>query len=217
MALECEFGRYCPRTIDAIQQLYKARDIRRMVEEEIDWFTESYRMPASISLYPSRVHLNNFRSKIHNHVYTEVIEIYETSPQELSQLCSKRLLSGDHMRYISKKVNRQQNEYICAYANSVHNVERYVNRNTVGGIVKNKLVLILHVGKKKILRNGKSEWSVFLSNINNRGCHFAVAFIDFDLHTILYGDSLGWSSPDQLPEIVKTFYQSKKFKEKKNW
>ena len=37
------------------------------------------------------------------------------TPEELSQLCLKRLLSGDHMRYFVKIANQQEPEILYVY------------------------------------------------------------------------------------------------------
>ena len=53
--------------------------------------------------------------------------------------------------------------------------------------------MILHIAKKRTIRDGKPLPIVFISDDNNRGCHFVVAFVDLQKNAIYYGDSLGWS------------------------
>eukprot|EP00112_Aurelia_sp_Birch-Aquarium-sp1_P024021 Seg740.3 transcript_id=Seg740.3/GoldUCD/mRNA.D3Y31 product="hypothetical protein" protein_id=Seg740.3/GoldUCD/D3Y31 len=96
--VECEFGSYNLSIVDAAMQLHRACEIRAMVEQEIDWFAESFKSPASVHAIPPRTSLNAFRSSIHNHRYSELLRDFEMDPQELSKLCCNRYLAGDHMR-----------------------------------------------------------------------------------------------------------------------
>ena len=204
--VENDFGRYSLETVNGALQLHKACNMREFVEQEIDWLSETYRLPQSVTRTPEKTLLNNYRSKIHNYSYDMELPKYDITPDELSQVCLKRLLSGDHMWYLAKLLNFQQNDTLCVYENSVKNVKRYVDKRRTTSI--KKLAIILHVGKKRLLRNGNAEWSTFVSNGNNRGCHFSVAFVDLSKKDIMYGDSLGWPSPTQLPTLVQQYYSA---------
>ena len=47
--------------------------------------------------------------------------------------------------------------------------------------------------------------TVFISDDNNRGCHFVAAFVDLQKNVIYYGDSLGWSSQENLVSLAKEY------------
>ena len=201
--MDTRFGRHNLHSINGTLQLYKARNIRRFVKQELDWFSETYRVPKHIRRVPEKTHINNFRSKVHNYSYDSVLPKYDMTPNELAQLCLTRLLSGDHMRYIVKLLNSQQGNTLCVYANSVRDIKSYVGRHDTTKV--KKLVVILHIGKKRTVVNGTPEWSVFMSDDNNRGCHFAVAFVSFQENKIIYGDSLGWAAPVDLLSLVRNY------------
>ena len=65
--------------------------------------------------------------------------------------------------------------------------------------------MILHIRKKGTIRDGKPLPTVFISDDQNRGCHFVAAFVDLQKNVIYYGDSIGWSSPKNLVSLVKEY------------
>ena len=88
---------YSVDTINGALQLYKARRVRKFVRQEIDWFSKTFRMPSNLKIIPDKEPLQIFESIIHNNPYDRVLSEFDMTPEELSQLCLKRLLSGDHM------------------------------------------------------------------------------------------------------------------------
>ena len=70
------------------------------------------------------------------------------------------------------------------------------------------LIMILHIGKRRTIRDGKPLPTVFIIDDNNRGCHFVVPFVNLQNNVIYYGDSLGWSSPENLVSLVKEYIRS---------
>ena len=99
--VETDNGYYSVDTINGALQLYKARRVRKFVRQEIDWFSETFRMPSNLKIIPEKKPL---------------------------QLCLKRLLSGDHMRYFIKIANQQEPEILCVYVNSVRDIKRFVDQ-----------------------------------------------------------------------------------------
>ena len=59
--------------------------------------------------------------------------------------------------------------------------------------------------EKRTIRDGQPLPTVFISDDNNRGYHFVAAFVDLQKSVICYGDSLGWSSPENLVSLVKEY------------
>ena len=88
--------------------------------------------------------------------------------------------------------------------NSVCDIKRFVDQQLIikQGNIK-YLVMILYIGKKRTIRDG--EPLVFISDDNKRGCYIVAAFIDLQKNVIYYGDSLGWSSPENLVSWVKEY------------
>eukprot|EP00112_Aurelia_sp_Birch-Aquarium-sp1_P025112 Seg820.2 transcript_id=Seg820.2/GoldUCD/mRNA.D3Y31 product="hypothetical protein" protein_id=Seg820.2/GoldUCD/D3Y31 len=207
--MECEFGLYKLWTCNAALQLHKAREIRHAVTQEIDWFSEACRLPSSVESTPTRVVLNNFRSKIHNHAYSAVLPEFGTTPGELSQLCCDRLLSGDHMRWIVKKLNEQQKEMYCIYVNSVLDKERAAEVYLRNHALPKKIGFLFNVGKERSNCTGESHWDIVIPKaFGHLGSHFSIAVLDIDSQEIVYGDSLGWSPPNKLYEEVSGFYKA---------
>ena len=65
--------------------------------------------------------------------------------------------------------------------------------------------MILHIGKKITIRDGKPLPTVFISDDNNRGCHFVAGFFNLQNNVTYYRDYLGWSSPENLVGLVKKY------------
>ena len=97
--VETDDGYYSVDTISGALQLYKARRVRKFVSQEIDWFSETFRMPSDVKIIPEKVPLQAFETIIQNNPHDRILSKFEMTPEELLQLCLKRLLSGDHMRY----------------------------------------------------------------------------------------------------------------------
>ena len=163
-------------------------------------------MPSNLRIIPDKEPPHTFESIIQNNPYDRILPEFDMNPQELSQPCLKRLLSGDHMRYFVKIANQQEPKILYVYVNSVLDIKRFVDQQL---IIKQKniehLVMILHIGKKRTIRNGKPLPTVFISDDNNRSCHFVAAFFDLQKNVIYYRDSLGWSSPENLASLVKEY------------
>ena len=97
--VETDDGYYSVDTISGALQLYKARRVRKFVSQEIDWFSETFRMPSDVKIIPEKEPLQAFETIIQNNPHDRILSKFEMTPEELLQLCLKRLLSGDHMRY----------------------------------------------------------------------------------------------------------------------
>ena len=110
------------------------------------------------------------------------------------------------MRYFVKIANQQKPDILYAYVNSVRDIKSFVDQQLIikQGNIKH-LVMILHIGKKRTIRDGKPLPTVFISGDNNRGCHFVAVFVGLQKNVNYYGDSLGWSSPENLVSLVKEY------------
>ena len=120
------------------------------MRQEIDWFSETFRMPSGLKIIPEKEPLQTFESIIHNNPYGRILPEFDMTPEELSQLYLKRLLYGDHMRYFIKIANQQEPEILYVYVNSVRDIKRFVDQQLMikQGNIKH-LIMILHIGKKK--------------------------------------------------------------------
>ena len=110
-------------------------------------------MPSNLKITPDKKPLQTFQSIIQNNPYDRILPEFDMNPQELSQLCLKRLLSGDHMRYFVKITNQQEPEILYVYVNSVRDIKRFVDQQLIikQGNIKH-LVMILYIGKKRATR-----------------------------------------------------------------
>ena len=119
------------------------------------------------------------------------------SPEELSQLCLKRLLSGNVFYLLEtsftcdillKIANQQEPEILYVYVNSARAIKKIADQQLIikQGNIKH-LVMILHIGKKRTIKDGKSLLTLFISDDNNRGCHFVTALLNLQKNFIYYG------------------------------
>eukprot|EP00112_Aurelia_sp_Birch-Aquarium-sp1_P008138 Seg1893.5 transcript_id=Seg1893.5/GoldUCD/mRNA.D3Y31 product="hypothetical protein" protein_id=Seg1893.5/GoldUCD/D3Y31 len=206
--IESDFGLYDLWITNAAEQLHKAREIRKSVKEELDWFSETCRVPNVVDSVPSRPTLNSFRSKIHNRPYNVEIASLRMTPSELAQVCGKRFMSSDHMRWLVNKLNVQQQEMFCVYANSLFHVEA-VNRFLEDNSTPKRIGVIFNVYKKRSVEHGVEKWDVVVTReFGNTGSHFSIAVLDKERNEITYGDSLGWSPPQHLISEMRKVYEA---------
>ena len=92
------------------------------------------------------------------------------------------------MRYFIKIPNQQEPEILYVYVNSVRDIKRFVDQQLMikQGNIKH-LIMILHIGKRRTIRDGKPLPTVFIIDDNNRGCHFVVPFVNLQNNVIYTG------------------------------
>ena len=115
--VETDNGYYSVDTINGALQLYKARSVRKFVRQEIDWFSDTFRMPSNLKIIPEKEPLETFESIIQKYPYDKILPEFDMVPEELSQLFLKRLLSGVHRRYFVKIADQQEPEILYVYVN----------------------------------------------------------------------------------------------------
>ena len=71
--VESNNGYYSVDTINGALQLHKARRVRKFVRQEIDWFSETFRMPSNLKIISEKEPLRTFESIIHNKPYDRII------------------------------------------------------------------------------------------------------------------------------------------------
>ena len=93
------------------------------------------------------------------------------------------------MWYFKKIANHEEPEILYAYVNTVRDIKIFVGQELM---IKQRnikhIVMALHIGKKRTIGDGKPLPTVFISEDNNRGCHFVAAFANFQKNAIYYGD-----------------------------
>ena len=63
---DTSFGRYGKETIASALSPSTAKDIKRSLEQEVDWFCQSYGKPYSVHSHPSNKCIIEFQSLIHD-------------------------------------------------------------------------------------------------------------------------------------------------------
>ena len=116
----------------------------------------------------------------------------DMTPEELSRLAVTRYLSCDHVRWFVKKINSMQTETLCIYINGVTDIDQFVQQNFTQ---QENLSFVLNVGKSR-------DGQVFLANDSCPGNHWTFLHYNSSSKTITYGDSLGWSPPANLHEVI---------------
>ena len=201
--IESTIGRFDLSSIQNSVSLLSAAGTKKAVIEEIDWFNSKRIVPKSVKSSPPITAINNFKSLIFNHTYCEMFNQYSMSPAELSGLCCKRYISGDHVRWIINQLNNKQSEVLCIYMNSIIDIVQFVDRalqKRIGnGIaVPTKVVFVLNVGKY-------SDGSTYLGSDSKMGNHWSICTYDPASNVLIYGDSLGWSVPVGFLEKAYTY------------
>ena len=192
-------GRFDLASIQISVSLLSAANTKKAVIQEIEWFNSKKMTPNSVVSSPSAVSINNFKSLIFNHSYSKEFGKYSMSPAELSRICCKRYIAGDHVSWITKQLNKQQSDVLCIYINSVINIKAFVERTlkkrTEDGVaVPIKVAFVINVGKNP-------DGSCFIGSDLKQGNHWSTCIYDCSDNTLIYGDSLGWSTPAGLEKV----------------
>ena len=93
-------GRFDLSAIQNSVSTLSASNTKKAAIQEIEWFNSKKITPNSVKSTPSVIAINNFKSLIFSHSYSKPFGKYSMSPDELSRLCCKRYISGDHVHWI---------------------------------------------------------------------------------------------------------------------
>ena len=193
--VSCELGVFDLKTVLNCKSIHKIKSIKEAVRQEIDWFNEEALRPRTIKSI-SPVALNCFKSMVFYNPYCTDVKGSCMSPEELSRLCCRRYLSGDHMLWTVSKLNEMQLDAHCIYLNYIKDPKSYIERRIKGlSSLPEKLILLQNVGRQA---NGE----VHLGSDVNPGCHWTIAVYHRSNNLLLYGDSLGWTLPVDFLERV---------------
>ena len=138
-----------------------------------------------------------YQKLIHYTRMTETIPEFDMLPGELAYLCGRQHLSDMHIMWIAQKLNSMQSSAHVVFLNFITDIETYCERRA-GDInfCPSKLVFMLNVGL-----NGSE---VFIAR-ERSGCHFSIAVCEDDKEYVIYGDSLGWSIPHNLLDLINRY------------
>ena len=194
--VQCDIGTFDLKTVRNSVKLLAAKDVKSAVSQELDWFSIGKITPRSVKSMPSIVSINNFKSLLWNHDHSKELSRYGMTPNELSRLCCKRYISGDQVHWIVDKLNSMQSDVLCVYLNRVSSIERYIAKKLEKLSTKpSKLAFVINIGK-----NGNGE--TFIASDAKQGNHWTLCVFDKEKNVVIYGDSLGWDIPNELPALI---------------
>jgi len=98
-----DYGNIGLEAIKHLITLHSVKTTKESITQERDWFNEGYLTPKSVKSIPLTTEVNSFRSILMNHPARKIITEYDMTPNELSMICQKRYLSGDHMMWMTKQ------------------------------------------------------------------------------------------------------------------
>ncbi|XP_065651622.1 uncharacterized protein LOC136079588 [Hydra vulgaris] len=190
--IECNLGKFMYKSVQHLIALHRVQEMKLAVDQELTWFNSPKLVPKSISIFPSQNLIEKFKEVLFRRPANKEISEYGMNPNTLAELCCARWLSSDHMLQISSILNSNQGHSKVIYFNFLGNIEHYVSRITV---VPEKLIFIINVG-------GNNE-KTFSGTDLNAGCHWTLAVYNSIEGNFYYGDSLGWTAPDDFLTKVK--------------
>ena len=199
--VETDTKRYDIDSIRNALGLHTARKVKENVSKELDWFSEPYLKPHSVTKEPSTACMNNFKSLLYLSPCGQTIPSLSMDANELAYLCCKRQLSCDHILWATNKLNALQNSTFCMYLNYVRDIPGFLSRTMPDDKSKpQSIVFILNVGLEA---NG----AAFLGHDGKQGCHWATAHLDSISKQIIYCDSMGWPIPTGLNSKIRQVYR----------
>ena len=194
--------KYDVQMINELLQVHKAMEIKQEVSRELDWFADATNCPTDVVSQPDQKHIRNFQSLIYSKRYDEILSGYDASAEELSRLCCTRWLSGDHMSWITQKINSMQEETFCIYLNFIRETDRFVTKRIQPLQQKpTKFLFLINVGKSR-------DGNVHFGSNQQPGNHWTTCHVDTRERVVTYCDSLAWPSPVNLLERIGEFIQT---------
>ena len=146
--------------------------------------------PHSVIRHPTTQALQQFKSIIHNEPHNILITGLNTTPEELSRLCCKRYISGDHMQWVISQLNVLQSSVHCVYLNLVNDIAASVTREkSTMQQYPTALAFIVNCGRDQ--RSG----ACFIGDDIKPGHHWALAYYSPENQQLMWGDSIGWDIP----------------------
>ena len=196
--VETSMGRLGLSEINSFISLFRAKETKLKVDQEIDFFNSPYLKPQSVAgNYPNIASINAFRSMIHNNVHNLDVTGVGFPPEELARLCCKRYLGGDHIQWVLKELSTHKGT-LCVFLNEVQNIERFVRKNSSDET--NSIFFVINIGRK--------GHDTFVSTYGNPGCHWAICSYEHENVACFYGDSLGWKVPNGLDNLLTPFIKA---------
>ena len=187
--VESDHGTFTFETVESALQLIKAKGVQESAMQEIHWFQTSELQPQSISQYPTTASIKQFQKLIMDFPHKQELPSIGITLDELSRLCHKRYLSGDHVHYFISRLNNLNKENLCIYLNRISDVDKYMGNLLKKQIAPKSLSFITNVGMDQRGR-------IFIGSDCRPGNHWTFAHYDIEENILLYGDSLGWQIPD---------------------
>ena len=193
-------GNISLKEVDHLILLHNVQRTKLSVDQELGWLCQPYMKPIVQNL-PSVASFEAYKSMIFNWPQDAFVDDLEISSQDLSMLCLKRYLGGDHMRWVSRQLNKQCQSVLVIYVNSVRDLKNHVR------IMARKGKKMEEVEKICIIVNiGQKGTETFLGSDGKNGNHYSVFFVEKE-KDILYGDTLGWKYPNEmLPKLKELMF-----------
>ena len=110
-------GNFSITNIKHLIKLHKAKTVSEAVCKEIDWFNENVLKPQSVQNHPKVTEINKLKELLLHNPAGMFLKDYGMTPNELSYLCCRRLLSCDHFLWLKHHLNQNQKDNLCIYLN----------------------------------------------------------------------------------------------------
>ena len=117
---------------------------------------------------------------------------YSMSPRKLSIICVNSWISGDHISWLFRVLNKSQSMVYCLYINHFLQIDSSALHHFSNQSLKTqKLLFAVNIGHSV---NG----CTYLGTDDLPGTHWTICLVDIYEKAISYGDSLTWLVPDVL-------------------
>ena len=185
-------------SVEIAKLLHSIQNCKYAVERELSFFASPKNTPRSVSKVIDDVAMSEFRELVHNSNSSQPLHEFNMLPGELAALCGRRYLYDVHLMWLANQLNNMQFIAHVVFANFITDIEAYcMNRMKSDDFSPSKLVLIFNIGTT-------DSGHVFISG-ERQGNHFTIAVYDDETEKVVYGDSLGWKYPDELPSLVNRY------------
>ena len=177
--------------LNILRRFHTMRSIQDDVQQEVGSFSSPCNRPEAVVEHPTATQIAVLQEFLYCRRYNKIREPYGMSANELAMVCVDRWISSDHICWLMKILNQDQDETFFVYLNGISKDPATLQRFTKCSSKPSKLCFAINVCKNQ-------TGQTFIGSDFQPGNHWSLCHVDTTEKRIVYADSLGWAIPANL-------------------
>ena len=135
--------------LNILRRFHTMRSIQDDVQQEVGWFSSPCNRPETVVEHPTATQIAVLQEFLYCGRYDEIREPYGMSANELAMVCADRWISSDHICWLMKTLNQDQDETFFVYLNGISKDPATLQRFTKCSSKPSKLCFAINVCKNQ--------------------------------------------------------------------